>query len=59
MTERCRRLCSYSELVAAQDDGNAAPANVFVSHAWDYGFEQVCSALETAAFFVAGEAGGG
>ena len=39
--------CSYSELVAAQDAGSAAPANVFVSHAWDYGFEQVCSALET------------
>ena len=39
-----RRLCSYSELVALQDASNAGPANVFVSHAWDYGFEQVCSA---------------
>ena len=48
-----RRECSYSELVAelsGSDDhtlGRAAPANVFVSHAWDYGFEQVCGALET------------
>ena len=46
------RECSYSELIAElprsdQARGHAAPANVFVSHAWDYGFEQVCSALET------------
>ena len=39
-----RRLCSYSELLAVQESHNAGPANVFVSHAWDYGFEQVCSA---------------
>ena len=43
--------CSYSELLAGlssgSDDHQAAPANVFVSHAWDCPFEQVCSALET------------
>ena len=42
-----RRLCSYSELVVEQDPANAGPANVFVSHAWQYTFEQLYSALET------------
>ena len=48
------RCCPYSELLAAQDPTSVAPANVFVSHAWEYNFEQACSTLEM--FFVSDHA---